>query len=423
MFKHLPLKSTYKRNLISLITGTSLAQAIPIGISPILTRIYTPDDFGLAALYLSCVSVLAIIATGRYELAITLPASDKEAANVVSFTIKLCAVISLLLYLPIVLFGDQIAHLLGNASIRPWLHLLPVSVSVSCFYQILRYWRNRLAQYKAMSADCVQQSVLSSAFNLSLGSSHLPGAIILGPAVGQTISTALIGRKVWNQDHNLFQATTIDSESAMASRYSQLPTFVAPAQLVGMVGTQMPTFILSNLFSLNLLGSFSLAYKIINLPSALIANAIGDVYRQQAAIAYNERGEFRYIFLKTLQQTVLLSFFPFFIIYIVSPQLFTFVFGPDWRIAGEFARILTVAAFFQFISTPLDKGALIVGANRYIFYWHMIRFLSFVSLVPLVRYYDLSVNSFLLILVLTNTILYTVDVMVEYKLSGGKLMN
>jgi len=301
--------------------------------------------------------------------------------------------------------------------------LLPVSVSVSCFYQILRYWRNRFAQYKAMSADCVQQSALSSAFNLSLGSSHLPGAIILGPAVGQTISTALIGRKVWNQDHNLFKATTIESECAMASRYSQLPTFVAPAQLIGTVATQVPTFILSNLFSLNLLGSFSLAYKLIYLPSALIANAIGDVYRQQAAKAYNERGEFRYIFLKTLQKTFLISFFPSFIMYIVSPHLFTFVLGPDWRIAGEFARILTVAAFFQFISVPLDTGAVIVNANRYIFIWHLIRLISFVSLFFVVKYYSININSFLWIFVLINALLYIFDVIVEYKLAGGKYMD
>ena len=75
------------RNVITLITGTAIAQAIPIAISPVLTRIYSPDDFGVFALYLSITSIIAIVATGRYELAITLPAKNEEDAvtNLMAF--------------------------------------------------------------------------------------------------------------------------------------------------------------------------------------------------------------------------------------------------------------------------------------------------------------------------------------------------
>jgi len=50
MINKLKLKSEFAKNVLTLMTGTTIAQAIPIAISPILTRIYTPEDFGVFAL-------------------------------------------------------------------------------------------------------------------------------------------------------------------------------------------------------------------------------------------------------------------------------------------------------------------------------------------------------------------------------------
>ena len=67
-------------------TGTGLAQAIPIAISPILTRLYTPEEFGIFALYIAITAILTILVTGRYELAIMLPKEDEDAVNILSIS-------------------------------------------------------------------------------------------------------------------------------------------------------------------------------------------------------------------------------------------------------------------------------------------------------------------------------------------------
>ena len=87
MIKKIIPKSDFSRNVLTLMTGTSIAQAIPIAISPILTRIYTPDDFGIFALYMSIASIIAVIATGRYELAMMLPKKDSDAINILFISI------------------------------------------------------------------------------------------------------------------------------------------------------------------------------------------------------------------------------------------------------------------------------------------------------------------------------------------------
>jgi len=95
MLTKLKPKSEFSRNVLTLMTGTTIAQAIPIAISPVLIRIYTSEDFGVFALYMSIASILSVVATGRYEMAIMLPKKDSDAINVV----VLSMIISFLLVL------------------------------------------------------------------------------------------------------------------------------------------------------------------------------------------------------------------------------------------------------------------------------------------------------------------------------------
>jgi len=420
MLSKLSPKSNYARNVITLMTGTGLAQAIPIAISPILTRLYSPEEFGLAALYMSCVAVMSLIATGRYELAVTLPATDEEAANVVTFTLKLSALISILLYLPIFLFGSTVAQWLGNPSLTPWFYLLPVSVLTTTSFNVFQYWCNRQSQYRTMSVNRVQNAAFSSIFNVALGIGKTPGGMILGPAIGQAMAAVLIGRSVWSENYALLGGTSKQGELAAANRYVNHPKHIAPAQLLGTVALQIPVLMVGSVYSLAVLGFFSMAYRMVTLPSSLIAGAIGDVYRQRISAAYSEHGEFRSIFVDTLQKTTLLALPPFAIIYFISPILFEFVFGTTWRMAGEYAQILAVAAFFQFIFTPVDKGAVVVGASRYILAWHVARLLSFVFIFYAAKYLSIRIESALWLFVLINSILYSLDGLVAYKLTKNE---
>ena len=417
MLRQLRPKSAYARNVITLMTGTALAQAIPIAISPILTRLYSPEEFGKAALYLSCVAILSLIVTGRYELAVTLPATDEEAAHVVTLTLKLSALSSLLLYLPILFLGSTVALWLGNPSLTPWFYLLPVSVFAAASFNVFQFWCNRKSQYRAMSVNRIQNAILASTFNVLLGVSKTSGGMILGTVIGQAIASMLIGRRTWSTHRFLLSATNWKRELALANRYSNHPKHIAPAQLIGAAAIQIPLIMVGSVYSLAALGFFSLAYRMVSLPSALIAGAIGDVYRKRISDAYSERGEFQSILVETLSQTALLAFPPFALVYIVSPPLFELVFGAHWRVAGEYAQILVVAAFFQFVFTPIDKGAVVVGATRYILAWHLVRLVSFVLLFYAVRSFGIEIEQALWSFVLINSVLYLTDGLAEYRLA------
>ena len=98
-------KTAFGKNVLTVMTGTGLAQIFPVLISPILTRIYTPEDFGFLAIYLVGLSLLTIVATGKYENAIYLPKTHKAVSRILDLSLNLSIIISVLLMSLIVIFG------------------------------------------------------------------------------------------------------------------------------------------------------------------------------------------------------------------------------------------------------------------------------------------------------------------------------
>jgi len=138
-----PLKSEFGRNVLTLMTGTTIAQAIPIAIMPILTRIYPPESFGVFALFLAITAVGASMATGQYEQAIVLPKSKKDALSIVILSIVITFGLSIVLLLMIIIFNNQIVNLLNNSEIKSWLYFIPLSVFLVGVYNSLNFFNIR----------------------------------------------------------------------------------------------------------------------------------------------------------------------------------------------------------------------------------------------------------------------------------------
>ena len=420
IFQFLMPRNSSTRNVGILTSGTIVAQAIPIAITPILTRLFTPEEFGMVAVYLACVTTIAIIVTGRYEQAITLPKKDDDAINLFIFTFKLCLSISILLYIPIYLFGAKVAEQIGRADLAIWFYLLPISVLSTGALNLFKFWYNRTSQYRKMSINQVQLASFTAASNTAFGVARINGGLIIGTVVGQLFATLLVGFKIFKDEKIFFSNSTFLKQLSLGKRYINHPKYIAPAQLIGVVAQQVPIFLISNIFSLTVLGFFSLANRLITLPSSLVASAIGDVYRQKISVAYNLRGEFKREFLNTLRKTILIASPPFIILYFLSPLIFQLFFGPNWRVAGEYAQILVVSAFFQFIFTPIDKGAIVVGKTGYILIWHILRLLGNILLFSFAYIYDISIETILWSIVALNVSLYLFDGIMEYKFAGGE---
>lgn len=377
MIKKLSPKSIYVRNVLTLITGTSLAQAIPIAVSPILTRIYTPQEFGVFALYLAIVAILTVVVTGRYELAIMLPKDDEQAINILGLSVFLSFIMSLLLFIVVLFFGSEIAILLNSPDIEPWLYWVPASTFLTGVYQSLNYWSNRRAHYSRLAISRVTQSTSGAGGQLGMGISDASsGGLIGGQLFGRLISTVVLAKLIKKDDYELF--TKINKKDALvqAKRYKRFPKFLILAHVFNTASAQMAIILLSSLFTASIAGLYTLTHRILGAPISLVASALGDVFRQEASYSYIHHGECLQIYKATFKKLLIIASPAFFLFYFIAPDLFAILFGKEWREAGLYAQILTPMFFLRFVTSPLSSMFMIAEHQSLDLMWQIILLLS-----------------------------------------------
>ncbi|MCK9472257.1 oligosaccharide flippase family protein [Sulfurimonas sp.] len=376
--KRLKPKSEFSKNVLTLMTGTTIAQAIPIAISPILTRIYTPEDFGVFALYVAIASILSVIATGRYEMAIMLPKKDEDAVNIVALSIIISFFVSFISLVIVFIFNAKITNILGNPEISNWLYFIPITVLLTGVYQSFNYWSNRKKQYKRLAISRVVQSGSTATTNLGMGFGQMGSSgLILGQVLGLSIAVTILGRMIWEEDKNRLYSIKLLKIFAITRRYIKFPKFDILASFLNVSSHQITHILFNTLFNSTIAGYYYFTQKILGLPITFIASAISDVFRQIATIEYQQLGNAKKIYKSTFKKLFILSLFPSFILYFYSVELFVFVFGEQWSASGEYAKILVPMLFLRFISSPLSF-MLYVGQKQH---WNMYAQILFLTAI------------------------------------------
>jgi O-antigen/teichoic acid export membrane protein len=347
-------KSEFSKNVLTLMTGTTIAQAIPIAISPILTRIYTPEDFGVFALFVAIVSIFGSITNGRYELALMLPSKDEDAINIFALGFIITLIISLMLLICIILFHDYFVSLLNNESIGVWLYFIPVAVFFMGFYNLLNYFNNRKKYYKDIANATIIKSVVLAVVQLTVGFLKAGASgLIAGQIVSQMFANMRLLRNII-KDKLLLSRISKVKIIALAKRYKDFPKFSIWAVLLNVLSTHLTNILISTFFTITTLGFYSLVQRVLGVPSALIGNSIGQVFFQEATKEKHRTGKATHTFNSTFKKLFIIALPIFGILFFVVEDLFAFILGKEWKVAGSYAQIVMPLFFIRFISSTLS---------------------------------------------------------------------
>ncbi len=347
------VKSEYARNVLTLVSGTSIAQAIPVAVTPILTRIYTPAEFGLFAVYMALISIGAMIATGRLEMAVLIARKDSEALQLAATSLAISGVISLLALVAIVVWGEQIAALSGQPELENWLYVVPFSIFLFSVYKVLLHWLNRKKQYPLMSRTRVTQSGSVSALQMVVGLvAKIPAGLALADCLGRLVALLLIFRRV-KATLKLPQLKRA-RQYALIRRYRKFPFLGSPASLLNILSLQLPYVIIPVIFTSAIGGMYFLVFRVLMMPIALIGESMMEVFRNRAMENLKAQGTCRPVFKKTLLSLLFIGLLPTLLLILFGQEIFAFVFGEDWREAGFYASILAPMALFRLVCAPLS---------------------------------------------------------------------
>ncbi len=401
MLNKLKPKSEFSKNVLTLMTGTTIAQAIPIAISPILTRIYTPEDFGVFALYMAIASIIAAIATGRYELAIMLPKKDEDAINILALSIIISFFVSLVSLVIVFIFNAQITNLLGNPEISNWLYFIPITVLLTGIYQSLNYWLNRKKQYKRLATSRIVQSGSTATANLGMGFGGLGSSgLIVGGVLGQTIATSILTNMIWKEDNHRLKELNKLKMIALILKYIKLPKYNLPNALIDGFRLSGISILIAKFFTTATLGQFSLAWKMVQMPMGVIGGSLSQVFFQK--VSSTKKTDLHRIVMKFIVKASLVSAPIFIVIYFFAVDIFRFAFGENWEIGGQAASTMAPWLFLNFLSSPMANIFIVLNKQEIVLLVSIIYMLLPISI--LIFFYSMGFINVLNIITLTMSI-------------------
>jgi len=417
MTNKLKPKSEFSRNVLTLMTGTTIAQAIPIAISPILTRIYTPEDFGAFALFVAITSIFGSIANGRYELAIMLPKKDEDAINIFALGFIITSTISLILLALIILFHDYFIQLLNNEAIGVWLYFVPIAVFFIGLFNILNYFNNRKKQYKDIANATIVKSIILAITQLSIGFlKNGATGLITGQIFSQIFANMRLFKNII-KDKKLISGISKLKIIALAKRYKDFPKFSMWAILANTLSLHLTNILILSFFSVATLGFYSLVQRVLGMPSALIGSSIGQVFFQEATQEKQQTGKAIKTFNSTIKKLIIIGLPSFGILFFIVEDLFAFVFGEEWRIAGEYAEIMVIFYYIKFISSTVSTIPTIYKQEKIFLLINLAIIFSFILIIFIVKYFGLDFKIFLYNISITMSFEYFIFLVYYYKLA------
>ena len=381
-------KSTFFRNVFILATGTGFAQLIAIAITPILTRLYTPADFGALALFTGIVSVVSVIATARYELAIMLPKDDEDAIDLTALSIIIAFSLSLISFGVTLLFRPQISRFFGQNDLNLMVYLLPISFLFAGIYQAMNWWTNRKRQYKRIASAGIVQTVSTTTVQVLVGTFTSFGAVglIIGTMIGSLDSSSYLLSKFWNENRKSIPFLTKDRIQKNAALYSKFPKYSMIGALANCAASQMPVFLLNSYFTAQITGIFSLTFRALSLPMSLVTAAISQVLFERVVSIHNQNPSMVRPYILKVAGVLTLLMVPFILIcWYLGEGIFVFAFGEAWRQAGQFAAVLSFAVAIRFVVSPLSAVLALEHNIRFGVVWQIFYFFSITTTLYIFR--------------------------------------
>lgn len=416
MINKLKPKSEFSRNVLTLMTGTTIAQAIPIAISPILTRIYTPEEFGLFALYMAFISIGASIVTAKYETAILLPKKEENAKYLVYISSIFALFFSLLFFIVYMLFSDKFNNFFKVEN--DVFYFVPFGIFLFAIYAILLQWANRKKEYKNMNKNRLIQSSSISIFQVLTGIlNKISFGLIVSDVMGRVIAVLLILNRVLQQVK--LENFSLKKTISLIKRYKKFPKYEMPATVLNITSYELVYIIIPIYFSSVTAGLYFLVFRVLMTPIGFIGSAITEVFKNRAIEDLNKYNSCRRIYKKIFLLLFSIGIFPLLIVTIWGQSIFSFIFGEEWKEAGLYAQILAPLALFRLISSPLSYLFIIKEKLELDL---LIQFIFFILvLISLFISYFYSSSMILVsLLSVSGCIFYIIQIIVSYRLSYVK---
>lgn len=349
------VRQDFFRNLLTLLSGTTLAQAVPLLAMPLLSRLYSPDDFGIASVFLSLSGILAVVSTARYELAIMLPPEDQKASALLHSALIINTLFCVLLMAGALAFGDRLAVLSGEPRLAQWMPYVALSVWLLGCYQCVTYWANRKKVFSGIAWAGVTQSGTGTGIKIGLGLKNASAfGLIWGSVIGQAFALLTGCYVVLKKSPPHLRLPNREQALGLLKKYSVYPKYNLPHAFMNTLSGSFPVFVFTTWFSTEISGLFGFVLTVGFRPLSLFTQSMLQVLSQKIIEAAHQGRDIGVMVKKSVTATARWFAPALLVVGVFAPWLFGLVFGSEWREAGVYLQYLLPWFFMTLLVGPLS---------------------------------------------------------------------
>lgn len=405
MLKRILGKSDFLKNVTTLVTGTVLAQLIPILLEPFLSRIYTPEEFGTLSIYLSIIGMFAPAANLKYEGAIVLPESDKNASALVAGNMLFSLGFSLFFFLVFLIFGNIIIEKFHfKSEMKIWLLLTPLSIFIISCSRALNYWLIRKKAFRASSINKLIRRSSEGAVQIGTGNLVNFQGLIIGNFLGELFNL-IVSYKQSISNKLFLKGVTFRDIRTQLKRYKDFPLYSFIPSFMNSISLFLPAIIVNEFYTLELTGQFGKSRLLLSVPLAFISIAIAQVLTQKIAESSREKKPITPIVIKITFILGILSILGILIMQFFGVELFKWVLGEKWETAGRLSQILVFSFAIKFVVSPLTAIFTALEKVKISSIWQIGYFIAICALYLLK---DLTIEDFLLYYIVIDLVAYAI---------------
>lgn len=361
------------RRVSVVLAGTMVAQAIPLAILPLLTRMLPPEALGQYFIWLGVATVASVVATLRLDVAIFNAKSQEEMASLLQAAITSALIVA----------GFLLISLLGlRLAVPGWIEHHVVSsgaIAAACMAALLAISQTSIAAY-VYNANFTRQALakilLAGSTALVQLIAVIAGFGVEGMIYGQMLAVACV--VTWLVI-DVCRSLSLDLGGSSMARYLatirghwRFPVFSMPADFISSLSAQLPLFLIGGRFGNASVGQYALTNRALGAPVGLLAGSVLSVFKEEASRQYRETGQCRQPYLRTLRSLALLGIVPFALLFFISEWLFVIAFGPEWAEAGRLAAMLAPMFYLKFVASPLSYTMYLANRQSHDLLWQIV---------------------------------------------------
>jgi len=423
MGSHKFFRSEFLKNVLVLLTGTGFGQLITLLASPILSRLYSPAEYGVFTVFISTASMMAAISAARYDLAIMLPKSNNRAINVLMLALYVCISFALSLFFLAVLIALLIHFdvLLWSELMTSWIWFFPFIVLLLGTQQIMNYWLVRNKEYGYIAITRISNSASNNGLAVIFGFLKFKEwGILLSNFIGQIVYSFHLFFLIRKKYKGEMAFVSKKKMKASAEIYKEFPRTSVSQAMIDIFQLNGIVYLLPVFFSIVEVGYYSRTLMVLQAPVSLIGTAIGQVFFQKASELHHTKSDLRPIITATIKKAMLFILPVSIILMIAGPVLFKFVFGNQWEESGFYSRILALWLFFDFIRISISSIPIILEKQRRLFLITMFGPLLLLVSMMIGHWYS-NVYLALLLFAILQSILTIILIKWIYKIATPKI--